>query len=224
MYYMIRRFLQYLIALSFFPLVILNSCWTLNTSKKLQDAKQNAPYDAIIVPGVPYEGEEWSDVMKIRVYWSKYLFDRQICKNIIYSGSAVYTPYHEAQVMRAYAIELGIPEEHIFMDTLAEHSTENLYYSYCLAQTLGFQNVALATDPFQNKMLKGFNRKMRKNLGAHITFIPLVIDSLKRDTLYTPPLKLDTLEVSPFVSIKEREGFWERFKGTRGKKIDWNCK
>src|SRR5690554_4756269 len=56
-------------------------------------------YDVVVIPGYPYEGEEWTDLMRWRVLWSYYLFQEGIVKNIIYSGAAVYTPYCESKIM-----------------------------------------------------------------------------------------------------------------------------
>ena len=111
--------------------------------------------------------------MKGRVYWSKYLYDKGITKNVIYSGSAVYTPYVEGKIMALYAIALGIPEENVFSETMAEHSTENVYYSYKLARKLGFERIALATDQFQAKMLKRFTKKI---VSRDAGIIPIVTD------------------------------------------------
>lgn len=112
-------------------LLFFSSCY-FNSRKAaglLKDAEKKT-YDIIVVPGVPLVNGQWSDVMKARVYWSKYLFDKGIARNIMYSGSSVYTPYKEGEVMAMYAKAIGIPAEHIFTETKAEHSTENIYYSY----------------------------------------------------------------------------------------------
>src|SRR5690606_38309843 len=108
-----------------------------SAAKTTRASLAHAPFDAIIVPGVPYDGVHWSETMMARVKWSKYLYDKGYAKNIIYSGSAVYTPYVEADIMALYAQSMGIPEEHIFSETRAEHSTENVYYSYRLAKEHG---------------------------------------------------------------------------------------
>lgn len=183
----------------------------------LEDAMQKH-YDAIVVPGVPYEGEEWSMVMRGRVYWSKYLYDQGITKNIIYSGSAVYTPYYEAKIMAEYAKALGIPDSVIFTEIRAEHSTENIYYGYKKAQNLGFETVALATDPFQASMLEDF---ISEKISPEVGVIPFVIDTMS--VLKTDSQKLninDSIAYEPnFVSIEERESWWKRFSGTRGKNI-----
>ncbi|MFN3403635.1 MAG: YdcF family protein [Cytophagaceae bacterium] len=183
--------------------------------KNLINARKQAPFDAIIVPGVPLEDSAWGNIMKIRVYWSHYLYTTGITNNIIYSGSAVYTPFIESQVMSIYAQSLGIPDSVIHLEKRAEHSTENLYYSYVLARKLGFKNIALATDPFQDKML----RKFRKKLKLEITHIPMVIDTLKIIVKDNPRVDHSPAFVPDFISLTEREGFFERWKGTRGKKI-----
>jgi len=176
-----------------------------------------APYDAIIVPGVPFQGENWSQTMKMRVYWSKYLFDRGYAKNIIYSGSAVYSEYQESSIMALYAEELGIPKERIFKDEGAEHSTENVYYSYQVAKKHGFKNLALATDPFQAKSLKRFINKFE----FPIKLMPIVFDSLDYKNIPDPKINPKSAKVDDFVSIKERESFLKRLKGTFGQNIKW---
>ena len=81
-------------------------------------------FDAGIVPGYPFDGQKWDTIVKGRVLWAKYLYDKGIIRNIIFSGAAVYSPYYEAIIMGLYGEALGIPTNHIFYDTLAQHSTE----------------------------------------------------------------------------------------------------
>lgn len=190
--------------------------FTQKTCVKLYEkAAKNKPYDAIIVPGVPYDNGQWSRTMKGRVYWAYYLYQQGIAKNIIFSGAAVYSPYVESQIMALYAAAIGVPEAHIYAETTAEHSTENLYYSVVLAKKLGFTKVALATDPFQSKLLKKFSNR----LDLHVPIIPMVFDSLEHMQKTDPVIEDKKAYRQDFVSIMEREGFWERLKGTRGKKI-----
>lgn len=205
--------------LIFSCLFIVCSCsMTSRTARNtVEKNKQFVPFDAIVVPGVPFHGENWSETMKMRVYWSKYLYDKGYTKNIIYSGSAVYTEYEEASVMALYAEELGIPKEHIFKDPRAEHSTENVYYSYQVAKKNGFKNLALATDPFQAKSLKQFIKKF----DFPIKLMPIVFDSIDYDGLLDPKINPESAKVENFTSIKERESFFKRLKGTFGQNIQW---
>lgn len=189
--------------------------------KLLNDAKAEG-YDIIVVPGVPFENGKWSTIMKGRVYWSKYLYEKGIAKNVMYSGSAVYSPYYEAVIMALYGEAIGIPKENIFTETKAEHSTENIYYSCKKAKKLGFNKIALASDPFQTRMLRKF---CRRKVSPDVGIIPFVIDTLEamEPLMIDPEIDYQQAFVENFVSLKEREGFWKRLRGTRGKNIDYSA-
>lgn len=189
-----------------------------NTRRMLANASGKS-YDMIIVPGVPLQNGIWDRTMKARLYWSKYLFDKGIAKNIMYSGSSVYTPYYEGEVMALYAAAIGIPKEHIFSETKAEHSTENLYYGYYKSKKLGFNKIALATDPFQAKQLRSF---AKRRLSEKVDIIPIVFDTLRiMEPIMTDPV-IDFQKVfnKNFISITERQSFWKRLKGTMSWNID----
>lgn len=183
--------------------------------KSYETARANKPYDVIIVPGVPYEKENTTSVMKMRIFWAKHLYDSGFTKNIIFSGSAVYTHFVEGIAMKVIADSLGIPSEHSFSETKAEHSTENVYYSWKLAKSLGFTKIALATDPFQSRMLKSFARKYTPG----VTSIPIVFGMLEIGDKALPLIDTTSAHVPDFVSITSREGFWQRFSGTMGRRV-----
>jgi len=201
-------------------LLPLSSCvyWQSTCKKILKKAEKGPPYDAIIVPGVPFDSLDgnWSSIMKIRVYWSCFLYKKGIAKNIIFSGSAVYTPYVESKIMALYARQIGIPEEHIFIESAAEHSTENIYYSYYLGKRQGFNRMAIASDPFQTRLLKSFARKLKLD----VDLLPMVFDSVNSYDL-EKPIKIDPVSahVASFSSIMIREKFWKRLQGTMGKNL-----
>lgn len=212
------RLIGILIGLS----VCLYSCtFSAKTTKRLFKESENEQYDVIIVPGMPFEEAQgaWGRIMKGRVYWSKYLYDRGIAKNVMYSGGAVYTPYTEAEIMKLYAVALGIPEQNIYTETRAEHSTENVYYSYQKARKLGFKKIAVASDHFQTKSLRRF---IRKRVSPDVKLIPFVVDTLKKigPDMKTPIIDFRMAFKEEFISIKDRESVWKRWRGTRGHNID----
>lgn len=157
-------------------------------------------------------------VHKMRIHWAKYLYNQGYTKNIIFSGSAVATPYVESKVMALYAEELGIPKDRIFTEEKAEHSTENVYYSYRLAKELGFRKIALASDPFQSSYMGKFMRKFE----IPVALLPTVIDTLKVLNLYEPAIDPASTMKEGFVKLSARENFFQRFKGTMGKYIIWH--
>lgn len=183
------------------------------SGKLLQQAQANGPYDIIIVPGIQFENGQWDRVMKGRIYWSKYLLDKGITKNIMYSGAAVYSPYNEAEIMALYAEAIGIPREKIYTELLAEHSTENIYYGYKKAKQLGFKKIALASDPFQTRMLKKF---VKKKISPDVALIPMVVDTMKliEPSMTDPVIDYKKAYRENFISIKKRESFWKRLRGT----------
>jgi uncharacterized SAM-binding protein YcdF (DUF218 family) len=209
------------LVLCFFSILfIFNSCYfSHKATQKYFDKSKSKVFDVIIVPGVPLENGKWSKTMKGRIYWSKYLYDQGIAKNIMYSGSSVYTPYYEGEVMALYAEALGIPKEHIFSETKAEHSTENIYYSYKKAKKLGFRTFALASDPYQTKTLKRFTRK---KVNAEIAIIPMVVDTMKiiEPSMIEPAIDYQKAFNKDFISLKKRESYIKRLRGTMGKNID----
>ncbi|WMJ72386.1 YdcF family protein [Cytophagaceae bacterium ABcell3] len=212
---LLKRFFQAIVLIILLGFLCI-SCLKRSAGKSFVNNKANFPYDAIIVPGFPYEDEEWHIIMKMRVHWSHYLHSNGFVKKVIYSGAAVYSPYVESKIMKEYAMALGIPEEDILTDTLAEHSTENLYYSHRLARKNGLEKIALATDPVQNFALRRFARKN----DIEVDFLPIVFDTLETLQMHTPNIDPSRAFVKDFTPLTEKESFFERLRGTMGKEID----
>lgn len=179
-------------------------------------ALKNQPYDVIIVPGCPFDGNDWSIAMKGRVIWADYLIKKGIARNVIFSGGAVYSPYVESKIMALYAEALGTPKEKILTEEKAEHTTENIYNSYHLAKQMGFTKIAVATDPYQSNLLMGFTKRRFK---LPITHIPFIVDSLKTIDNVQPKINPESARVDNFKSIVETQTKWHRLRGTRGKNI-----
>lgn len=201
--------------------LILTHCSFSNYAEKSYSrAKKEKPYDVVIVPGVPYEKSSTSSVMTLRLYWAKHLYDSGFTKNIIFSGSSVYTHFVEGMIMKIMADSLGIPSDHTFFETKAEHSTENVYFSWKMAKAKGFEKIALATDPYQAGMLRRFMRLYCPGIKS----VPIVFRLLDIDDRSIPKIDTTAAYVDNFVSIMKRESFWERFQGTMGKRVREDAK
>lgn len=203
-----------------FAFTLFSSCGSLihSSKKTFNNSLQNKPYDVIIVPGYPFDGKNWNMVLQMRVIWSNYLYQNGITKNIIFSGSAVYTPYVESKIMALYAAEMGIPKGHIFTECNAEHSVENLYYSYCLARDLGFKKIALATNSMQTNQLRGFIKKYK----FKVNYLPIILDTLKKLDQTEPVINPIQAKVENFIALPKKQSFYKRLKGTFGAYIIWN--
>ncbi len=202
-------------------LVFTSSCYFIGASpaKRLQKSATHQPFDAAIVPGLPFKNGKWDTLLKTRILWAVHLYKKGIVRNIIFSGNAVYTPYKEAKAMAIYARALGVDSAHIFTDTIAEHSTENVFYSYNIAKQLGYKKLALATDPFQCYML---NKYCKKKYKDEIYLLPVVYDSIASMTHQEPGVDTKPAFVNNFIPISEKQTTRQRIKASRGKNISTN--
>jgi uncharacterized SAM-binding protein YcdF (DUF218 family) len=182
--------------------------------------QENKVYDAVIVPGIPFKNDRWDSVMKARVIWAWVLYKNGIAKNFIFSGDAVYSPFKESIIMALYAEKLGIPREHIYYETKAKHSTENVYYSYLEAKKHGFKSLALATDPLQSYLLKRF---LERRFGTPIDRLPFIMDTVRVYSYLNPTIDPHSAKVNEddFEPIDEEESFITRLRGTLGHDIKW---
>ncbi len=215
----IKGFLYFHLLLAL-ALILTHCSFSNYAEKSYSRAKKEKPYDVIIVPGVPYEKSSTSSVMTLRLYWAKHLYDSGFTKNIIFSGSSVYTHFVEGMIMKIMADSLGIPSDHTFFETKAEHSTENVYFSWKMAKAKGFEKIALATDPYQAGMLRRFMRLYCPGIKS----VPIVFRLLDIDDRSIPKIDTTAAYVDNFVSIMKRESFWERFQGTMGKRVREDAK
>jgi len=210
-----RRFILYISSA-----LALSSCILFQPSAKKLNAralKANKQYDAVIVPGVPFLEPSWDRTMQMRVLWAIHLYKQGHTKKLIMSGSSVYSPYVEAQIMKLYAIEFGVPADDIIIEDRAQHSTENVWYGYKLAKKLGHEKIALCTDPFQTRMTYRFGKRRLKDLK----YLPVIFDTLKTLPHDAPPIDYLPLKVENFTPITETQSFWFRFRGTMGKHINF---
>ncbi len=199
--------------------VLTTSGCKLITFVQYEKVKRSAAYDAVIVPGFPYDEnkEKMNFVHRLRVFWAYHLIQEGIAENVIFSGGAVHTPYVESEIMAQYSRNLGIPAEKIFVESRAEHSTENLFYGYALARELGFKRIAVATDPFQAQLI----RRNTKQDDLEVDYIAAKVSMImfKYRGIY-PKLEDPCLaHIDNFMPLAERISEDERKLGTQGERF-----
>ena len=208
------RIIVCILCISFSSCNLFYSLFYTNPQQCFAECISKKPYDVIIVPGFPHDSGKVSMILNHRIKWAYFLYKNGYTKNIIFSGSAVHSPYIEADVMRLFALQLGIKKENIFTETKAEHTTENLYYSYVMAKELGFKSIAFATEAAQASFMKPFKRKFKLDLD----FLP-VIDTLLQSNINLKPIDEKSVFIPDFIALKEREGILKSLRGTRGHKV-----
>ena len=85
------------------------------------------------------------------------------------------------------------------------------------AKEMGFNKIALATDPFQTNNTRRFIKKYELDIKQ----LPIIMDTLFQLDRTEPSIVTDTLKVENFISITERESIFKRLSGTFGKHIIW---
>jgi uncharacterized SAM-binding protein YcdF (DUF218 family) len=179
---------------------------------------QRPVYDAVIVPGFPFEDEDGAltGFHKMRLFWAYHLYKNGETRNIIVSGGAVHSPFVEAEVMAMHLREMGVDPRDIYIENRAEHSTENVFYSLEIARNAGFKKVAVATDPWQSRMISFLMRKT----DLEVDYLPADVATVGSEYWRAFGRKVDARPamVSNFVPLKEREERTERMRGTKGEK------
>ncbi len=171
-----------------------------SVTRGYREALAAGPYDALVVPGFPSKNGRWNRVTKARVYWSRDLFEKGVAHHIIYSGAAVQTPYVEGELMALYARAIGVPPQVILVETNALHSCENLYYSYQLARSLGFEKVAVVSDPLHTPHL----RRVAREFDLPLAFLPVDFVRLSQIPKGKPQVDSRAAYVEGFVPLKQR--------------------
>lgn len=207
-----------LVLLSVGGLVLAPGCAVFHStaSDDYQRALDASPYDVIIVPGFPAEEDgTWNRVIKARLYWAKRLLDDGIAHHVIFSGSAVQTPYIEGRLMAIYAEAIGVPPASILVETAAEHSCENLYNSYQLARQRGFEKIAVVSDPVQTVKLREF----AEEFALPVAFLPADIWLLMGMDKENPTIDPAPAFVEGFQPLGERLSREEIKRNSAGARV-----
>jgi hypothetical protein len=160
------------------------------------------PFDVVIVPGCPSELDgSLSRCQMARAVWAAKLWQAGWATHFITSGSAVYTPYVEAEALAAALAALGVPPERIYLEPDALHTDENMVYSMTIARRLGFRSLAVASNAaaLDCLMLRDWGQDCR----AYELDLPWVIR--RHAELGNPLERVRTRKVASFVPLAQRE-------------------
>lgn len=108
------------------------------------------PADAILVFGARVAADHQpGDSLRARTRQAVSLYERKLAPRIIFTGGVGdYTPT-EAQAAATLAIQLGVPERDIFLETTSKDTTQNVQNAarlYCRKN--GWNRVIAVSDPY----------------------------------------------------------------------------
>ena len=101
--------------------------------------------DCILVLGAGVKGETPSHMLEDRLLEAIKLYEAGVAPKIIMSGDHSRTDYDEVNVMKAFAIEHGVPSEDIFMDHAGFSTYESIYRAKAI---FGVKSIVIVTQKY----------------------------------------------------------------------------
>lgn len=166
-----------------------------------------------IVPGCPTEADgRLSFCLWRRVIWASLLYEEGRAERFITSGSAVYNRYTEAEALKTGMVALGVPADLILTETQALHTDENMGYSLLIAQELGVQRLAVASD--RNQAFGGC--MMLRRWGHDCTVLALDRERVHARRLQPlPDVVIEPVPADGWQTLEQREQARAQADGAR---------
>lgn len=110
---------------------------------------QAAPADAIIVLGAAAYDARPSPVFEQRIVHGIHLYERGLADWLIFTGGfgGEGARFAESEVARRYAIDEGVPEDRILIETVSRTTHENMEQAALLMHERGLRRAILVSDP-----------------------------------------------------------------------------
>lgn len=133
------------------PVVLLALTLTLlSACHAARSGVQREPLRAALVPGCPAHSDgSLSSCNWRRAAWATSLYRRGRVDRILFSGGPASNRVPEALAMKAGAVALGVPAEHIYTETQSRHTDENAAFSVPIAHHFGVDLVLAAGHGLQ---------------------------------------------------------------------------
>lgn len=107
-----------------------------------------------VVAGCPCEPDGTVSACQWRrAAWAAALYHNGEASHFITSGGRAYTPHAESEALAAAMEAFGVPRDRITLETQALHTDQNMGYSLAIARRLGFDALAVVSDPGHAEMM-----------------------------------------------------------------------
>lgn len=97
------------------------------TKKQILESVEKDDIDCILVLGAGVRNGKPTDMLADRLLTAIDLYNNKVAPKIIMSGDHSKKDYDEVNIMKAFAIEKGVPSSDIFMDHAGFSSYESIY-------------------------------------------------------------------------------------------------
>jgi len=134
--------------------------------------------DCVIVPGaLVYSNQRPSPILQDRLDVALQVYRSGITDRIVVSGDHGTDQYDEANVMRRYLLEKGVPPEHVFMDHAGFDTYDTMYRARDVFQV---SKAIVVTQTFH------LNRALYigQQLGLEVQGVPSDLQIYQKDAYY----------------------------------------
>lgn len=108
--------------------------------------------DAAIVLGAAVWEDQPSPVFRERINHAVQLYKEEKVSSIIFTGGVGSgKKYSESEIAKIYAVQHGIPDKHIFVETVSKTTFQNLYYAKRIGDANHFSRFLIVSDPLHMK-------------------------------------------------------------------------
>lgn len=124
-------------------------------------------YDCIVVCGYPAdETGKPSSILKTRIDKAIELWEKGAAGYLVFSGAAVANQFTEAEVMKKYAIENGIPADVILEEKKAVSTYHNMMYVREIMEEKQLKNCIVVTNGWHMHKAVHYARKFQLDFVA----------------------------------------------------------
>jgi uncharacterized SAM-binding protein YcdF (DUF218 family) len=110
--------------------------------------RDDQPADAAIVMGAAVYRDRPSPVFRERINHAIDLYQRGKVQALIFTGGRdAYDSIAESEAARTYAVQAGVSEEDIFIETVSTDTEENLGEASRIVALQNFKRVLIVSDP-----------------------------------------------------------------------------
>ncbi|MFD2707178.1 YdcF family protein [Salibacterium lacus] len=150
-------------------LLLIYAVWTACSIWSFSQVTETKKTDAAIVLGAAVHGSEPSPVFQKRIDHAVQLWENDQVDALLFTGGrAEGRETAEAEAAAAYAVENGVEEESIYMETRSRITEENLKYAKKEAAGHQFNTFTLVSDPLHMKRAEA----IAEDLGMDVISSP----------------------------------------------------
>jgi len=138
----------------------------------LTSAQAPAAADAIVVfaGGVGESGTAGQGYEE-RVLQAVSLYQQGYASHLVFSSGYRYA-IQEAEIMKALAVSLGIPQEAVTLEQLARNTYDNVHYCAALLRQAGQKSALVVSSPYHMRRVALVWRKGASDLAVRLTPVP----------------------------------------------------